>query len=773
MLKKKKLIIIDNSFKDFRGHHFHYNLDIIKNFKNKYDIKIYSNLNVNDQIKNIFKSNLIPYFKETSYFDFENPIKKKIKSILRKQHIIKKIYITLLKKEIIFNVLNKFFKRVIIEDSTNIQINNLIKKTNNSNFFFHSLSTDEFIKLCFLIYELKKTNNNKFILLYRRDPREIIDYFPLVKNLINEKKIILLTDSYKIQDLLKKNSIYSSLMKIPIITGLKRKIKKVKKNILVTYLGDARFEKGYFDLPKIVNLNEDKFDIKFNIQSNSNNYDLLKYKQTLNNLKKNENVKLILKEQSKKDYIKMLNSTDVTLLPYESDNYKYRTSGVFYESIYFEKPAIVPKKTWMSSYYKTKNLKKLVINDKKKINEIFLFIKDNYSKILNDVKKLKKQVIKKNNFNEFNKILRIKNHYQDKKKAIGMKISYVVDEDTILRLKDGNRFGSMYILKLLEKKVFPRNHELNANFMSNQNISDKLKSKIISRLIHYFPKIKTKLNFLPTRTFFNLNIDKLTYHNALNPKDILINDIIIINYHYLTSIINELSVLSLKKIFVIVHDLYSSINNDKKYFIDKENISYIFLSFEEFAKVEFSFARKFCLYPLLVNEKKINRSFSGNNYKYIFLSSGADIDILNLRELLNKTDLKIYLIGAICNKLKNDLDKNKRIKKLGFVENLNPLFKDKNNIFLVPRFFGTGIPIKMIECINHNAKVILFGDSKKFGVPGEYILDLITKFRKKIDIENKISKINYRYIYNNIKKHIKIKNQKTLKLIKTHTYENI
>ncbi len=762
-MKKKKLIIIDNSFKDFRGHHFHYNLDIYENFKNKYDIKIYSNLNVNDQIKKIFKSNIIPYFKETSYFSFENPIRKKIKSFLRKQHIIKSTFTSLLKKKLMFDTLNKFFKRVTIEDSINLQINNLIKKTNNSNFFFHSLSTDEFIKLCFLIYELKKINNNNFILLYRRDPREIIDYFPLVRNLINEKKIFLFTDSNKIQDFLKKNSIYSSLMKIPIITGLKRKIKKVKKNISVAYLGDARFEKGYFDLPKIVNLKEDKLDIKFNIQSNTNNYDLLKYKQTLNNLKKNENVKLILKEQSKKDYIKLLNSTDVTLLPYESDNYKYRTSGIFYESIYFEKPAIVTKKTWMSSYYKTKNLKKLVINDKKKTNEIFLFIKDNYSKILNDLKKLKKKIAKKNNFKEFNKILRIKHHYDDEKKAINVKISYLVDEDTILRLKDGNRFGSMFILKLLEKNVFPRSHELSANFMSNQNINDKLKSKIISRLISYFPKIKTELKFLPTRTFFNLDIDKLTYYNALSSKDILINDIIVINYHYLISIINDLSVLSLKKIFVIVHDLYSSINKDTKYFIDKENISYIFLSFEEFNKAKFSFAHKFCLYPLLVNKKKINGPLSGNNYKYILLSSGADIDILNLRELLNKTDLNIYLVGAICNKLKIDLDKNKRIKKLGFVENLNPLFKDKNNIFLVPRFFGTGIPIKMIECINHNAKVILFGNSKKFGVPGEFILDLITKFKKKIDIEKKISKIKYGYIYNNIKKTYTYKKSNNIK----------
>ena len=129
----------------------------------------------------------------------------------------------------------------------------------------------------------------------------------------------------------------------------------------------------------------------------------------------------------------------------------------------------------------------------------------------------------------------------------------------------------------------------------------------------------------------------------MNPKDILINDIIVINYHYLTSIINELSVLSLKKIFVIVHDLYSSINNDKEYFIDKENISYIFLSFEEFNKAKFSFAHKYCLYPLLVNEKKINISLSGNNYKYILLSSGADIDILNLR-IIKKTDLNICLI---------------------------------------------------------------------------------------------------------------------------------
>ena len=89
----------------------------------------------------------------------------------------------------------------------------------------------------------------------------------------------------------------------------------------------------------------------------------------------------------------------------------------------------------MSSYYKTKNLKKLIINDKKKKNEIFLFIKNNYSKILNDVKKLKKQVTKKNNFDEFNKILSIKHHYHNEKKASNTKISYLIDEDTILRLK--------------------------------------------------------------------------------------------------------------------------------------------------------------------------------------------------------------------------------------------------------------------------------------------------------------------------------------------------
>ena len=38
------------------------------------------------------------------------------------------------------------------------------------------------------------------------------------------------------------------------------------------------------------------------------------------------------------------------------------------------------------------------------------------------------------------------------KRKYNTKISYLIDEDTILRLRDGNRFGSMFILKLLEKK---------------------------------------------------------------------------------------------------------------------------------------------------------------------------------------------------------------------------------------------------------------------------------------------------------------------------------
>ena len=70
-----------------------------------------------------------------------------------------------------------------------------------------------------------------------------------------------------------------------------------------------------------------------------------------------------------------------------------------------------------------------------------------------------------------------------------------------------------------------------------------------------------------------------------------------------------------------------------------------------------------------------------------------------------------------------------KINFLGYIDNLKNLYSDKSSVFLIPRYFGLGIPIKFLECLKHNSKCLLFGD-KKFGIPSNFITPIL--YDKKI-----------------------------------------
>ena len=164
----------------------------------------------------------------------------------------------------------------------------------------------------------------------------------------------------------------------------------------------------------------------------------------------------------------------------------------------------------------------------------------------------------------------------------------------------------------------------------------------------------------------------------------------------------------------------------------------------------------------------MNLSENFSKYNYIFVSSGSDVDILNLKTILQKLNRPIHLFGEICYKLDNQFlvsNSSKLILK-GFVNNLEEYYNNPENVFLVPRYDGVGIPIKFLQLIKFRSKVILFGDIDSFGIPSHLVEDFIYKENQILSIEEFINNINYKKLYNNISRFIKSNNnQNKIKLL--------
>lgn len=135
-----------------------------------------------------------------------------------------------------------------------------------------------------------------------------------------------------------------------------KQFREKNQPIHIVYLGDARREKGYHLLPDVIaELWKDYIStkkVKFTIQSNLNivggetgilasRLELEKYPD--------EQVKLIKEAMDAEDYYQLLADADLMIIPYDVDSYRYRTSGVFTESLAAGKPVIIPANSWLAT----------------------------------------------------------------------------------------------------------------------------------------------------------------------------------------------------------------------------------------------------------------------------------------------------------------------------------------------------------------------------------------------------------------------------------------
>lgn len=153
----------------------------------------------------------------------------------------------------------------------------------------------------------------------------------------------------------------SSFYTLPIPHTIPASVQEIgadKSSLIITYIGDARTEKGYQFLPHVVHdLWSDYVlpgKIRFMFQSNFNipkgEPKIVVARSELESLP-SDKVELLYNPLSFEDYLKLLLKSNIVLLPYDRDNYFARSSGILVECLAAGIPVIVPSATWLSRQF--------------------------------------------------------------------------------------------------------------------------------------------------------------------------------------------------------------------------------------------------------------------------------------------------------------------------------------------------------------------------------------------------------------------------------------
>jgi len=132
-------------------------------------------------------------------------------------------------------------------------------------------------------------------------------------------------------------------------------------SIVISYLGDARTEKGYHFLPTMIDDLWTKYvktgKVIFKIQSNfniPNGEPRPALAKNLLSVFPSDKIELISDPPSMNEYTDMLLSSDLILLPYDENNYYARSSGILAEALAAGIPVLVPARSWMSRQFQGK-----------------------------------------------------------------------------------------------------------------------------------------------------------------------------------------------------------------------------------------------------------------------------------------------------------------------------------------------------------------------------------------------------------------------------------
>ena len=202
-----------------------------------------------------------------------------------------------------------------------------------------------------------------FWLLYRTDLDQIVFkgkihkiLHKLLIKIIGENRLTLFTDSELLSSQLE-NFFKTKFFVLPIphtkISTLV-KLNGTKKEIFCWWPGGSiREEKG---LKYIINVSKKIESAK------KNNIVLIVAKTAKPFLSDNDNIQYVKTDLNDEEYNDLLFKSDIILLPYLAELYRFRTSGIFVEAIVAQKIVLTTPETWMAQELKKFDLEDLIID---------------------------------------------------------------------------------------------------------------------------------------------------------------------------------------------------------------------------------------------------------------------------------------------------------------------------------------------------------------------------------------------------------------------------
>ena len=374
MTKKNKLILVESEMIGPRGHFLDNLIETTKTFEKKNKIYWIINKRFNDEgtylpknitVRKSISSNYFKRKKNKLFYIFEE-IFLFIKNILE---IIFYLFIFLKDKK-----LNLFIKALISNFfmlpryfSSFYKHYKQLSLTKDDNVFFQTARRKDMALINFLI-KIDK-NHPKFHVRVMLPPKVkfkgFFYYLNQLKDEMDNKKVFIYTWSnynynYFLKNSISKKGIYKS--NIP-WSFYKRK--KLRKKLVVGFMGDARRARGFQYLPKIIRLlKKNKYKFNYIIQFSKISDDLLDTKKELIILsKKDKNIHILEKYCDYKEFRNILKKIDIMPIIHSAKEINKVTSGTMYSCISNEIATVIPRGTNFmkdvmkyKSYEKAKNL---------------------------------------------------------------------------------------------------------------------------------------------------------------------------------------------------------------------------------------------------------------------------------------------------------------------------------------------------------------------------------------------------------------------------------
>ena len=325
------------------GHFYEYDLSIIKELQTRnLEVKVYAPVESSILVIQNIKTTLV--FRSLSKY---YGISKLLPSIFGK------IYSSIYESFMIFSDLKSIKNDVFLKDDR---------------LFFPTINHRQLLSVIWWFKGIPKDRRPHLILLFHFEenpsqrrclfcPRMIyqIGFFIIEK--YKDFNIMIATDSEELShdyQLMTKKKVET--FPIPHIKKSSSHRVRTLSAPVISYLGEARGEKGFHLLPAAIEsvLSRKEFsDTRFLIQVSSNKQndssEIQETKKKLRELAKSYigSIQLEEKNLTGKEYHYSLLESDVLLLPYSQKAYRSRTSGIFAEGMGLGKLMVIPENTWM------------------------------------------------------------------------------------------------------------------------------------------------------------------------------------------------------------------------------------------------------------------------------------------------------------------------------------------------------------------------------------------------------------------------------------------